>query len=118
MRLCRHLLASLALVVAVVGLGIAWEHTGATRLIAGGGAPRVRSAVSPPAARLHLHRFNVNHRRERDLVVGGPSWANANNLVHTLVIVTGLSATVVVIDLALRRRRRERRLRRVSYGGR
>lgn len=101
MRFVRRLLVVCAVAALVVGLGVAWSHSGAAGLVAddhgGGRAPAgAAPAGSPPP------RGGGGFDRR-----GTQPWSitDVSDLVQTLVLLGGIVAAVVVVDKTRRRRR-------------
>jgi hypothetical protein len=99
MKLLRHLMLVVVVIVAISGLGLAWEHSSAARWISGPSRP---TPVPPIFARPH------RPPPEGHVQIGfaGPNLADTRNLVTTIVIGLVIACGVVTVDRVWRRRRR------------
>jgi hypothetical protein len=124
-RFLRHLAAVCLVVAAVVGLGLAWDHFAFGTLAGGRIPPGTRlseTAGSPPPERVALPAGS----RAGPVVIQSGSFnlglnsmlqpVNLPYLRHTVVIETGVTAAVVIIDASRRRARRASRAAQLARG--
>ncbi len=118
MKFARHLAAALLTVAVVVALGVAWEHSGAARVIAppapaGPAFSRIGKAPPPGPGR----RGNVQVIRVRGGGVevirvrpqnNGLNVSDLQNLIRTAEIEAAIAAVVVALSLIERSERRAR----------
>jgi hypothetical protein len=108
----RHYLAALLVIAVVVGIGLAWEHSGAASFVGGGGGGGHghRELISngpaepPPASGPSPTKF------EQARLGGGQGFSPSNfaDLGQTLTIEVAIGTTVIAIDVSRRRRIRVR----------
>jgi hypothetical protein len=108
-RLLRHFLAVSIVIGLVVAVGFVWSTSDAASIVAddngGGSRPSPAQPGTSPAARRELDQRGAS----------GFSLSNISDLAQTLLILTLITAAVVVID-GTRRRYRPRRFPTRSAG--
>ena len=97
MKLVRHFLAVSLAVGVVVGLGFVWSTSGAAGIVADDRGIRIPRRGQPGASDAIANDFGRQS--------GGFSLSNVGDLVQTLLIVALITAAVVIVDRARRRRR-------------
>ncbi len=96
MKLLRHFLAVSLVIGLVVALGFVWSKSGAASIVADDRGGGLSSPVEPGTSSAVVRQFDQRG-------AGGFSLSNISDLAQTLVVLTGITAAVVVIDRARRR---------------
>jgi len=96
MRFLRHLLAVLAVIAVIIGLGYLWKASPAASLISNGGGHDAGRQFAPP-------RGNPSDQGGRNLD-GGFALGRVDDLAQTVIEVALIFGAVVLIDQARRRR--------------
>jgi hypothetical protein len=106
-RAALTVLAVVLLMTGIVGLGIAWEHSGAATLITHGTVQPLSRPDQALFRRKLIARSNPG-RVSEDL---RPVWSNLSDLRHTATVEVLAIVLVVAVDVGVRRVKRNRRRR-------